>query len=170
IGTVARRPIYTITAPVQENGQVVLFLNLSLELSGLNDLLKENIEPGRIAGILDRRNNFMARTQHFDETVGRPAPASFRQQASKADGLWRGVDSEGELVRGGYAKSKVTGWSIFVSLPEKDIQATLRETLWTVGVLGALLVSAAILIAYGVGGRLAGSIGALAAQAAALGR
>jgi signal transduction histidine kinase len=169
-GTVAQRPIYTITAPIIENDRVALFLNLSLELSDLNDLLKENIDPGRIAGILDQRLNFMARTQHFDEVIAKPAPASLREQAAGGDGVWRGLDSEPQMVRGGYARSKVAGWVIFVSLPEKAIQASLLKALWTLAALGALLVGAALLVAYALGGRLSRSIGVLADQAAALGR
>src|SRR5207302_636699 len=96
----------------------------------------------RIAGIVDQRKNFMARTQGFDAVVGKPAPASLREQASGHDGIWRGTDSEGQSVRGGYATSKGAGWLIFVSLPEDAIQAALLNTPWTLAALGALLVSA----------------------------
>lgn len=76
IGTVARRPLYTITVPVLDSDRVVYFLHLSLELQRLIELMKENVGLGRSAGILDRKFNYMARTEQSDEFTGRGAPQS----------------------------------------------------------------------------------------------
>ncbi len=170
IGTVARRPVYTIAAPVIENDRVVLLLNLSLEAHDLVQILKENIQPERTAGIFDRNNVYLARTSLFDELLGKAAPLSFRQQADGAEGMWRGVDGEGRQVRAGYARSRLAGWAVWVSVSEQVIQSSLLNTLWTLAALGALLTAAALLIAYAVGGRMARSIRTLAADAATLGR
>ncbi len=170
IGTVVRRPIYTMTAPVIEGDRVVLFLNLSLEAHDLVDLLKENIEPARTAGVFDRNDVYLARTVLFDELLGKLAPSSFREQAVGLEGGWRGTDGQGLQVRAAYARSKLAGWSVWVSIPEQVIQSSLLNTLWTLAALGALLMFAALLIAYGVGGRMASSIRTLAGEAATLGR
>jgi two-component system, sensor histidine kinase len=73
IGAVARRPIYTITVPVIEQDQVAYFLQLSLELQRLADVLNANIRPDRTAAIVDRNSMFMARTRQFDRFVGQRA-------------------------------------------------------------------------------------------------
>ena len=170
IGTVAQRPIYTITVPVIDKGRVVDFLHLSLETSRLVTLLKENLEPGRSAGILDRKLVFMAQAQPGGDYVGRPAPESFVEQARSYEGIWRGRDNDGRMVRGAYAKSRLAGWWVEVSVPEQAIESAVRDTLWKLAMLGALLISAALLVAYAVGGQLSGSIRTLADQAGALGR
>jgi signal transduction histidine kinase/CheY-like chemotaxis protein len=170
VGTVARRPIYTMTAPVIENGRVALFLNLSLEAHDLVDILKENIEPVRTAGIFDRNNVYLARTALFEDFLGKASPPSFTQLAAGGEGIWRGKDGEGRQVRAAYARSKLAGWAIWVSIPEQVIQSSLLNTLWTLAALGAMLMAAALLIAYAVGGRMARSMRALAGEAATLGR
>jgi PAS domain S-box-containing protein len=171
VGAVAQRPLYTITVPVLEGGDhVAYFLQLSLELERLVDLLNANILPDRAAGIVDRDHRFLARTRSFDQFVGKRAPESFIEQTATTEGYWRGVDAEGEMVRAGFARSKLAGWWIWVSTPERVVQNSLRNALWTLGAVGAALTILAVLVAYLVGGRLAGAIGSLSAQADALGR
>ena len=169
-GTVARRPVYTITVPVLEGGEVTFFLHLSLELQRLVGLLNENISPGRIAGIFDRNHVFMARSEKFEEYVGRLPKQSFIDNVTGSEGHWRGINYEGEMVRVGYARSKLAGWWIWVSIPEQAVQSSLRETLRALAALGAALTLLAIFIAYLFGGRLSGAISTLALQAEALGR
>ncbi|PWB61098.1 MAG: hypothetical protein C3F17_13555, partial [Bradyrhizobiaceae bacterium] len=74
------------------------------------------------------------------------------------------------MVRGAYASSNLAGWWIWVSVPEQTVQAALTYPLLALAALGAGLTLLAIVIAYGVGGQLSGSIRTLAAEAAALGR
>src|SRR5215831_4903700 len=170
VGAVARRPIYTMTVPVIEDDQVAYFLQLSLELQRLLDVLNANILPDRTAAIVDRNSMFMARTRQFDRFVGHRAPEGFVVHQSENEGTWQGSDAEGELVRGGFARSKLAGWQISVAIPELVVQSSLRNVLWALAMLGAALTIAAIIVAYLVGGRLSRAIGALAAHADALGR
>jgi PAS domain S-box-containing protein len=170
VGAVARRPIYTITVPVLEGDQVAYFLQLSLELDRLVGLLNANISPDRTAAIVDRNSMFMARTRGFDRFVGQRAPEKIVELQTANQATWHGTDAEGELVRAGFARSKLAGWLISVSIPERVVQSSLRNVLWTLAVLGAALTALGILVAYLVGGRLARGIAAVASQAEALGR
>jgi PAS domain S-box-containing protein len=170
LGTVARRPIYFVTVPVVLNGEVAYFLHLSLELKRLSQILNENIVPGRVAGVVDRNDAIMARTQEFEENVGKPIAKSFIDKVKGSEGSFVGINAEGQSIRAGYARSKMGGWLIWVGVPEATIQSSLRGTLWTLSALGAALIILAIGVAYVLGGRLAGVIGTLAAQANALGR
>jgi PAS domain S-box-containing protein len=169
-GTVARRPIYFITVPIVENGGVAYFLHLSLELQRLVALLDENIDSGQVAGILDSNDLVMARTEGFDERVGKPASKNFVDHLKGAEGIWVGVDSQGYTIRVAYAKSKLSGWVVWVGIPEAAIQSDLRWALFTLSALGLVLTIFAVGAAYVLGGRLAGAMGALATQADALGR
>ncbi len=169
-GTVVQRPIYTITSPVIEGGKTVLLLNLSLEARDLLTLLNENLEPGRIGGIVDQKQAFLARTQRFDEFLGKRAPQSFIDQAQGNDGRWRGIDSEGQLVRAAYVRSRLAGWYVWVSVPEAAVQSSLSEILVALAALGAALILLGILTAYLLGGRMARAVQALGRRAAALGR
>ncbi|MGA8412184.1 MAG: histidine kinase, partial [Xanthobacteraceae bacterium] len=49
IGSVAREPVYNITAAVVQNGELTHLLSLSLPPERLAELLKEGLDPGHIA-------------------------------------------------------------------------------------------------------------------------
>ncbi|HUD87163.1 MAG TPA: ATP-binding protein [Xanthobacteraceae bacterium] len=170
VGTVARRPIYFITVPVLTNGDVAYFLHLSLDLRRLLGLLDDNIDPGQIAGILDRNNVVMARTEGFEDRVGKPAAEGFVDQIKGPEGSWSGVNSQGYAIRVAYARSKLSGWLVWVGVPEAVFQSQLHRTLWTLSALGLALTVLALGVAYLLGGTLTGAIGTLVTQAGALGR
>jgi PAS domain S-box-containing protein len=169
-GTVARHPIYFLTVPVLENGDVRYFLHMSIELERLVSILKENISANRVAGMLDRENVVMARTEGFDDRVGKPASPRFVEQAQGNEGSWVGTNIQGEAIRVGYAHSKLAGWLVWVGVPDNAVQSALRETLWRLSALGGGLIILALVLAYYLGGKLAGASRTLAAQAGALGR
>jgi signal transduction histidine kinase len=170
MGSVARRYLYSITVPVlDENGHLSHFLNFSIEMQGLVDLLRKNLQPHQVAGIFDRNFRYVARSAQPGEFIGDPAPPSFVQEATADEGIWRGRDGEGALVRGAYARTQLAGWRVFVAVPERDVQESLRDILRALALLGALLFILAVLLAYGVGERLSRSVRALVEEADALG-
>ena len=170
MGSVARRYLYSITVPVlDENGHLSHFLNFSIEMQGLVDLLRKNLQPHQVAGIFDRNFRYVARSEQPGEFIGDPAPPSFVQEATADEGIWRGRDGEGTLVRGAYARTQLAGWRVFVAVPERDVQESLRDILRALALLGALLFILAVLLAYGVGERLSRSVRALVEEADALG-
>jgi signal transduction histidine kinase/CheY-like chemotaxis protein len=171
MGAVAGRMLFTVTVPVIVADKVDFLLNLSLPLERLRDLLNENLEPGRRAGILDRTGRIMARTERFEELAGTQSVSDFfARTQDPAGGVWSGTNSSGEFVRTAYARTERSGWTVYVSLPENAIRDTLRGAFLALGALGVLLTVAALLFAYVVGGRLAGSMHMLSAEAAQLGR
>jgi PAS domain S-box-containing protein len=170
VGTVARRPIYFITIPVLVDNEVKYFLHLSLDLRRLVGILDENIDPGQVAGILDRSDMVMARTEDFENRVGKRASERFVVQAKGGEGGWVGTNIQGQTIRVGYAHSKLAGWLVWVGVPDDVIRGALRGTLWRLSVLGLVLTILAIGVAYFLAGRLAGASRLLAAQAGALGR
>ncbi len=169
-GLVAQRPIYLISTPVIENGGVAFLLHMSVDLSQLGDFLKADIAAGQIAGVFDRDNIVLARTEEAGGRIGKPAAGDFTDQIKGAEGAWLGQSRQGYRIRLGYARSRISGWLIWVGVPDATIQASLRGTLWALSALGAALTILALGLAYLFGGRLAGGTATLAAQAAALGR
>jgi signal transduction histidine kinase/CheY-like chemotaxis protein len=170
VGAVARQHVFTITVPIINDDQVTHFLNLSVPVSRLVNLVQENLVTGRRAGIVDNAGLIMARSERSQDLIGAPAARDFLEQARKETGVWAGTNIRGEIVRTASAVAQTSGWIIYVSLPESTIRDSLRETFWAVTALGVALTIAALLLAYMVGGRLAGSMHLLAAEAAQLGR
>jgi PAS domain S-box-containing protein len=169
-GLVAGHPVYFISVPIIDNGAVAYFLHMSVDLAELGDLLHADIGPQQVAGILDRDNMVMTRTEGSRERVGKPASKNFVEQIKGPEGTWLGQNVQGYKIRVGYARSKLSGWLIWVGVPDADIQNSLRRTLWRLSGLGLALTVLALGLAYWLGGKLAGASRTLAAQASALGR
>jgi PAS domain S-box-containing protein len=169
-GTVARQPIYFITVPILADGDVADFLHLSVDLRHLLAILNDNVDPSQVAGMLDRDNVVLGRTEDFDSRVGKPASKDFVDQIKGSEGAWRGLNVQGYTIRIAYARSKLTGWLVWIGIPDAAVQTNLRWTLWALTALGLALIVLALAAAYILGGRLAGEIGTLATQAGALGR
>ena len=169
-GAVAGHPIYLISVPVTEGGAVNYLLHMTVDLTALGDLIRADIAPGQIAGILDRANVVMVRTEESSERIGKPASKSFTDQIKDDQGTWLGQNVQGYKIRLGYARSKLSGWIVWVGVPDADIQNPLHRALWRLSALGAALTILSLGVAYWFGDRLAGSSRTLAAQASALGR
>ncbi len=169
-GLVAGHPIYIISVPISENGAVAYFLHMTVDLIALGDLIHSDIVPGQIAGILDRNNTVMDRTQESRERIGKSASKDFVDQIKGDHGTWLGQNIQGYKIRLGYARSKLSGWLVWIGVPDADIQNPLHRALWRLSALGAALTILALGLAYWLGGRLAGASRTLAAQASALGR
>ena len=170
IGSVAQRPLFTVTSPVVADGKVIYLLNLSLLPERMVDLMTQSLDLGRRAGIVDRAGKIVARTEDMTRVLGMDGALDFVRATIAGEGIWRGTNVGGERVRTAFTHSKLSGWTVYVSLPEESILRSMQQTVLALIVLGLTLIGIAILIAYWVGGRLAGSMGTLAAQAAALGR
>ncbi len=170
IGAVAHRPVYAVTVPViDDEGHLAYFLNFSIEMQGLVDLLRKNLAPDQLDGIFDRDFKVIALSTAPEEMAGKPAPDSFIRQATAAQGMWRGLDAQGVLLRGAYTRTQMAGWWVFVGVPEQEVQKALREVLTTLIVLGALLFLLAVLLAFALGERLSRSVRALVEEAELLG-
>ncbi len=170
VGAVAQRPLFTITVPLIGEDRVTHFLNLSVPLERMYSLLRENLEGGRRAGIVDKSGIILARSERFEELAGTRASPDFFARTRDRAGVWRGVNNSGETVRTAYARADLADWVVYVSLPESLIRQSLAETFWAISALGIALTVMALLIASLLGGRLARSMHTLAAEAAQLGR
>jgi len=166
---VVQHPAITITAPVLNRQRVSYLLNLGLETERFAGLLGRSLEAGHEAGIVDRNGMVLAHTSKPD-LIGKPAAPSLRSQMRGQEGGLSGLIGEGEDIRGAYAQSKLSGWTVWISIPEETVHSSLRNTFLMFASLGTVLAVAALSLAYSVGGQLAGSIRSLAALAGSLGR
>ncbi len=122
-GVVAHRPVYFIGVPVIEDGAVTQLLHMSVDLSGLDRFLKDDIARGQIAGILDRDNIVLARTEGGAQRLGKPALNDFISHLKGDEGTWLGDNTQGYQIRLGYARSRLSGWLVWVGEPDETIQS-----------------------------------------------
>ncbi len=168
IGAVAQRPLFTITVPVVQDGEVRLFLNLSITTERLLDMLHKAVSPGRIVAIVDTSGRLLTRTRDPERFVGQPAPEPFVRGATGLEGIWSGADVAGGRVVSAYVRSPMSGWLVCKSMPESAMVAPLRRGVFVFAGIGAVIVVLAIAIAFAIGRHLSSSIGALADRGTAL--
>jgi PAS domain S-box-containing protein len=155
-GATAGRPIISIRVPVLKDNTVTHVLSMAVEPQRIAEsLLAQNLPASWVATVIDRGNHVVARSRQHEAFVGKAAPDEFLSTAREADGIWEGYNLEGTAVLGAYARSGVSGWMAFVGVPAEIVQAPLRQSLWTLLALGAVLILFSLLLARSFGRHIA---------------
>jgi len=162
-GRVAGVPTVAITVPVTRDGRLTHVLAAGLAVRALSDLLAEGKLPGdRVATIVDGQGRIAARTRDIERWLGQPASAELvAQTRGAADGSFRHIAVDGVSAYTVHTRSRLSGWTIAVSVPVAVVDGPRR--LWVGAILGggllALVIAAACAVV--VGGRIAREIAAL---------
>jgi PAS domain S-box-containing protein len=170
-GATAGRPIISIRVPVQKDGEVTHVLSVAVEPKRFAEVLQAQALPSSwIATVTDRADRVVARSHQHEAFLGKSAPAEFRNTVRGDQGIWQGRNLEGAKVMGAYARSGLSGWQAFVGVPAKIAQGPLRQSVWTLVVLGAVLFTLAFPLAVWFGRRIASPVAAVSRAAQRLGR
>jgi two-component sensor histidine kinase len=160
------RPVIIAAVPVFTAGQEpplpAYALGISLRRDYLARMLSEqSVRQGWSGGVLDRRGNYVARTQRDAETVGQPAqPRVQAALAEAASGIIRGdlQTLEGVPWVAAFARAPATGYAVVVGVPEEAFAAPLRAALLRTLGTGALIAAAGLLLALLLGRRVVASL------------
>lgn len=150
IGDVARRPVAAVSVPVVRNGKIKYVLSLSLELGLVKALLdRQKLPPSWNCTIVDRNAVEIAST---DTTAERP-PTKSPQKAGAEAGqtLPPKEDYEERKVIWGHAPSRLSGWSVNVSIPVQVVDASVRKVLLGYVAVVTAFMFAGLAGAFGVG-------------------
>jgi PAS domain S-box-containing protein len=171
-GTVARRMIFAVGVPVRVGNDIPYALIMSLDPERLTDLLRTPELPERwFAAVADRKNVNIARSYQSERYIGQPVPGEWlRQYGNRAEGVVTTTDFEGERSLQAFHWSKMTGWWVSAWAPLSEVEAPLREAWRTFLYAGTALLGLSLLLALGIGGRMAGPIFDLMRAGRALGQ
>jgi PAS domain S-box-containing protein len=140
-GPVSKAPIIGITVPVMREGALQYVLGAGLDVAALNLLLSESkLPPEWNATILDRQGIILARTHGIGQWLGKPAaPTLVTQSRPSEEGAFRTTRrDDGVAAYGAYARSRLSGWTVSLTVPAAVVEAPARITL--LGVLGGGIV------------------------------
>ena len=137
----------------------------------LSDLLAlQQMDRDWLATVYDRDGRVVARTQGAERYFGVEAP---RDLLLKLRGQWEGLmdttSLDGVAVQTAFVRTETSGWAVAISVPSASLRLPLTRALaWVVG--GFLLtIAGSLLLAWRIGGRIAGAVQALTQPALALG-
>ncbi|MBV1800523.1 sensor histidine kinase [Siccirubricoccus sp. G192] len=137
-------------------------LGISLRRDHLARMLSEqSLRQGWSGGVLDRRGNYVARTQRDAETAGQPAQPRVRAALAEAESgiIHGGLQTlEGVPWIAAFARAPATGYAIVVGVPEEAFAAPLRAALLRTLGTGALIAAAGLLLALLLGRRVVASL------------
>jgi PAS domain S-box-containing protein len=172
VGTVARRLVYSVSVPVRVGQEMRYALVMSLEPGQLADILGgEGLPDGWIATIADRKNRIMARSRDTKEFLGKPVAAeTLERYAGRREGVIITTDFDGRPGLHAFHTSRLTEWRVEAWAPLSIVEGPLWQAwswfLWS----GVALLSLSVLLAFGVGRRMATPIAKLARAGEALGQ
>jgi PAS domain S-box-containing protein len=171
-GTVARRMIFAVGVPVRVGNDIPYALIMSLDPERLTELLRTpELPDGWYAAVADRKNVNIARSYQPERYVGQPVPGEWlRQYGNRAEGVVTTTDFEGERSLQAFHWSKVTGWWVSAWAPLSEVEEPLRDAWRTFVYAGTMLLGLSLLLALGIGGRMAGPISHLTRAGRALGQ
>jgi two-component sensor histidine kinase len=142
LGDVAKRPVAAVSVPVLRNGKVKYVLSLSLELGLVKALLdRQKLPPSWNCTIVDRNAVEIASTDTRGQS---PLPPPMLQKADTngQQTLPPKEDYAGQKVIWGHAPSRLSGWSVNVSIPIEVVDASVRKVLFGyVGVVTAFMLA-----------------------------
>jgi len=170
-GAVAQQLLVTVDVPVMLDGEPAYVLTAVLRPSIFNHLLKAQGLPSNwIAGVLDSKGVFVARTHAHEQFIGQnPSEALSRQIKESMEGTLEAVTPDGIPVLNIYSRSAATGWTVVMSIPREVLEAEYQTPLRILAFGMFAMFALGLGLAWWVGEKIAFSIRALAVPARALG-
>jgi signal transduction histidine kinase len=164
-------PRVAVILPIpRDRAPMVLMMAFSTEL--LHDLLKaQGLPQDRLVSAVDRGGTIIARDDHGgvladtapgEEAQGMPGDASAAS--------YQFVNKAGRSIYVGAARSRLSGWRVFVGLPQSTVDSPLAKSLrwFTAVAVGVVLFASGIALA--IARRLSANMQRLADAARALGQ
>jgi two-component sensor histidine kinase len=148
-GAVAKAAVVTVEIPIHRAGKPPLCLSIGMEPRIFLPLFEQwNLPEGWLAGLIDRNDNFIARSRNHDDHVGRPASEGFRSAVHRAPQGWNEMISlEGGKIANGHVTSPLSGWVMGLAADKNVFEAPIRNTILIAGLAGAAATLLSLLLA-----------------------
>lgn len=159
LGPIAGKPIYVVGVPVTRDGSFLYLLNATASSTQMLRLLSEQKLPDSWrAAIADSSGSIVARTHEMNKFLGsKVVPDLLKRMSATDEGSFETLTLEGIPVVTVYSRSAVTGWTVAIGVPLKELTEDVHLTL--------IQMLAATLFALGLGLILASAIGSRIAKA-----
>ncbi len=171
-GRVARASALSIDHLVRRGGKPSYMLSVLMRPGVVRRVLNEQGLPqGWISSVVDRQGHVIARLPYDATIEGTTAsPAIRKRLAATPSGAFETTTRAGVRVISTYSRSAATGWSVFVVMPEGELNALLWRSLGLAAALGVGLVLLGAVLSLWFARGVVRPVEALAASALQLGR
>src|SRR5262249_22872 len=123
IGSLKRRPIFTIDVPVIENGVVLYDLAFDPPLSSIASIIaRQQLPPDWIISILDGEYNQVVRRPALPPgEINRASPTLAAKLDRGEQGISETLSLEGTRLLTASARSADTGWAVAIGIPSETL-------------------------------------------------
>ena len=164
---------YSVSVPVvHEASQAVTHvLSFSIDPVRLRDLLlKSGLDPGAVAGIIDRNGRLVARSTGRARLTGTRPSAFLAPVSQRPEGQFRHMRHDGTETLTSFTRMKSTGWIVAHSFPVEAIDAPTRGLVRQLVALGLLTTLMAVVGGLVLSRRILGALSSLERAASAVGQ
>jgi two-component sensor histidine kinase len=146
---ILKTPVVSVEVPVRRQGKPPLALAVIMDPRIFVPLFEERSLPeGWLAGLIDRRGNFVARSRDHERTAGKPASVGFRAAARNSREGWNEMISlEGGTVANGHVASQLSGWVTGLAADKELFDAPIRNLVLLASIAGGVATLLSILLA-----------------------
>jgi PAS domain S-box-containing protein len=146
VSRVVKKPVFNVSIPILQDGQVRYVMSLGLLPDDLVALLtSQNLGSEWVMLIWDANGVILARSRDNSRYLGTPLPQNMRERAQRA--VVRTVNLDAVDVSHAAAHSQISGWGVGVNIPYSLVTEQMRNSLLLWGAAAVL----AITIAFAVG-------------------
>ena len=166
---VVKRPVFNVSLPILQNGQLRYVVSLGLLPDDLVALLKsQKLGSEWVTMIWDANGVILARSRDNQQYVGKPLPRDMREHDQRT--VVRTANLDGTDVFHATARSLISGWGVGVNVPYSMVSEQLRHSLliWLAGAV--LAITIALVAGVFFAGQITTSLSAASHAAAAFGR
>ena len=171
-GRATQQPQIAVHVPVVRNGRVRYDAMIAISAHSIEEMLvPQTLPEDWFAIVAGRDNRMIAHTDRAETDLGLPITDSFAAlAASGADGFGSALSRGGVPIFVGFTRSQRTGWLIGVAVPQSVVRGPQIRSTGLLAGGGGLLLLVSLALAWRIGRTVARPVGALAEQAARLGR
>jgi two-component sensor histidine kinase len=148
-GAVLKSAIVTVEVPVLRQSKPPLCISMVMQPSIFLSLFEQwNLPDGWLAGLIDSKGNFIARSRDQQRYVGKPGSDDFRAAARRSPAGWNETLSlEGNLVATAHITSPLTGWVMGLAAEKSVFEAPIHQTILIAGLAGSATLLLSLLLA-----------------------
>lgn len=166
----ANLPTIGINVPVIRDGKILYSLEMAFSPEVLTELLVEQgLSVDRVGSIMDARGVVIARTVDPQRYVGRLGSSEYRIQIEKSkESVADGINVAGVPTHYAFVRSKLTGWSTAVAVPQAAIAGPINQSIALFASAAAVFLLLGLGAALVLGRRIVSPVSTLAGSADAM--
>jgi PAS domain S-box-containing protein len=166
---VAKKPVFNVSIPILQEGQVRYVMSLGLLPDDVLALLKsQKLASEWVTLIWDANGVLLARSRDNSRYVGTPLPRNMRGYDKR--GVVRTTNLDGADVLHATAHSHLSDWGVGVNIPYSLVTAQMRNSLLLWGAAGLLAITIALVSGLFFARQITRPLSSAANAAAAFGR